>query len=481
MPDDAGSADGGPSARILIVDDEPAIVDSLRLLLETAGYAVASASTGGECVEAVTAHPSDLVLLDLMLPDRPGLAVLREIRKIDRALPVLMLTAYGSIETAVEATRCGASNFLTKPWNNSKLLLEIRQALERSRLEAENSRLRRQVASTGGGNTLIGDSDAIARVTALIDQVAPSHSTVLVSGESGSGKELVARAIHAASPRADRPFVTVDSSSIPAERLDSALFGHVKGAFEGATRDRQGCFAVANGGTVFLDEVSTLSSAIQAKLLHVLEEREFVPVGSNAAVRADVRIVAATNEDLETAAEQGRFREDLYYRLNVIGIAVPPLRERKEDIPQLVDEFLNHFCRREKQHFVDRQQRATLRFTPEAHAILMAHDWPGNVRELRNAVECAVVLATGEELPPDVLPASVTGTAGAPLGGGFSPRSGSSLAGMVEDYERQLLIGELERHGFNQTETAKTLRVALSTLNQKIQRLGINVKRRRSD
>ena len=485
MPDGVAATESHPSAgRILVVDDEPAIVESLRLLLESEGYQASSAATAGECLESIASEPQDLVLLDLMLPDRPGLEVLHEIRKIDGALPVVMLTAFGSIETAVEATRLGATNFLTKPWNNRQLLLEIRQILERRSLEAENARLRSQLGSSGSVEKLVRRSQAMQNVFALIDRVAPTSSTVLISGESGTGKELVARAVHERSARADKPFVTVNSETIPAEILESTLFGHVKGSFVGAARHREGCFAIANEGTIFLDEVSTLTAEAQSKLLHVIEEREFVPVGSHNPVQADVRIVAATNADLKAAVDEGRFREDLYYRLNVIGIVVPPLRDRTDDIAPLVDEFLTHFCRREKHHFLDHERNPTLRFTPEALRILQAHSWPGNVRELRNTVERAVVLANREELTPDVLPPSVlkgNSQSSHPDPAGFQRRSGASLSEMVEGFERRLLLDELEKHGYNQTETAKGLQVPLSTLNQKIRRLGIAVKGRRTD
>ncbi len=485
MPEGVAATESRPATgRILIVDDEPAIVDSLRLLLESEGYQVNSAATASECLESITSEPRDLVLLDLMLPDRPGLEVLHDIRKIDHTLPVVMLTAFGSIETAIEATRLGATNFLTKPWNNRQLLLEIQQVLARRRLEAENARLRSQLGSSGSSNRLVRKSRAMEAVFSLIDQVAPTSSTVLISGESGTGKQLVARAIHERSTRGDKPFVTINPETIPVELLESTLFGHVKGSFAGAARDREGCFAIANKGTIFFDEVSALSTETQSKLLRVIEEREFIPVGSIRPIQVDVRIVAATNEDLKAAADEGRFREDLYYRLNVIGIVVPPLRYRIEDIAPLIKELLTHFCRREKNHFLDHQQNSTLRFTPEALRILQAHSWPGNVRELRNAVERAVVLATGEELPPEVLPPSIlkgNRQSAHSDPAGFQRVSGASLSEMVEGFERRLLVDVLDKHGFNQTETAKDLQVPLSTLNQKIRRLGIEVKGRRTD
>ena len=484
MPEESPSTGGSPAARILVVDDEPAIVESLRAVLESSGYATLAAATGEACMQALARQPCDLVLLDLMLPDRPGLDVLTDVVAASPGTPVLMLTAYGSIEAAVEATRRGAANFLTKPWNNRQLLIEIEQQLARRRLEAENARLRRELRQAGATNSLIGRSEAMGSVLAMIRQVARTTSTVLVTGESGTGKELVARAIHEQSARAGANFVTVNSGTIPGEMLESSLFGHVKGAFPGADRDRPGCFESAHGGTIFLDEVGALSLEIQAKLLHVIQDREFVPVGSNERVQVDVRIIAASNEDLPTAVSEGRFRGDLYYRLNVIGVELPSLRERAEDIPLLVEEFLTQFCRRESNHFLGPDRRSTLRFSPRAQEILMSHAWPGNVRELRNVVERAVVLATQEELGPDLLPASTrtprgSGTARPAGQDARSRRPGERLPATVERFERQILADELEKHGFNQTETAKALGVALSTLNQKIQRLGIDTKRRR--
>ncbi len=482
MPDEAAVDAELARPRILVVDDEPAIAETLKLVLEDDGYDVSTAGTAGECLESIARAPCDLVLLDLMLPDRSGLDTLEDIRRIDRDLPVVMVTAYGSIDMAVKATRLGATNFLTKPWNNSKLLLEIGQTLERRRLERENARLRNELGMTGPLDQLIGKSEAMLRIFVLIRQVARTTSTVLITGESGTGKEVVARAIHNASPRAEKPFVTVSSGRIPNDMLESTLFGHVRGAFAGAVQDRPGCFEIADGGTIFLDEIGSLTAETQARLLRVIQEREFVPVGSDDPVRVDVRILAASNSDLARAVEQGRFRRDLYYRLNVIGIEIPPLRDRIEDVPLLVEEFLRQICRREHNHFLDQEGHSMLRFAPEARKILLAHNWPGNVRELRNVVERAVVLATREELGPEVLPTELAGARpphAAPPASSLAERSGESLAELVENYERRVLVEELERHGYNQTETAKALHVALSTLNQKIQRLGIDTKRRR--
>jgi len=481
-PGSKQSIDPPSRGRILIIDDEADIRDSLETLLTLERYSVSTAATGIEGIQAAARFPSDLVLLDLMLPDLSGLEVLEQIRKNDKSLPVVMLTAYGSVETAVKAIRLGANNFLTKPWNNEKLLLEIQQTLTRRRLEEENARLRGELQQRYSFENIVGKSDEMQRIFSLVEQVAPSRSTVLISGESGTGKELIAKAIHANSPRAGKPFVPVNSGSIPVDLIESTLFGHVRGAFTGAVQSRKGCFEIADGGTIFLDEVGTLGIDTQAKLLRVIQEREFMPVGSTETVRVDVRIVAATNEDLQIAVAEGRFREDLFYRLNVIGVHLPPLRERRDDVPLLVDHFLTEFCRREQNTFLDENNDSTLAFSSEAMRILLDHNWPGNVRELENVIERAVVLATNASLTPEVFPDSLLAANGVVVPRemrNFQPAAGASLSEIVEEFERKLVESQLEKHGYNQTETAKVFRVALSTLNQKIQRLGIELKKRR--
>jgi DNA-binding NtrC family response regulator len=304
---------------------------------------------------------------------------------------------------------------------------------------------------------------------------------VLIHGESGTGKELIAKAIHAHSPRVDKPFVAVNTSSIPVDLIESALFGHVRGAFTSAIASRKGYFELASGGTLFLDEIGTLGLDTQAKLLRVIQEREFMPVGSNETVRIDVRIVAATNDDLANLVEEERFRKDLYYRLNVIEIKLPPLRERREDIPLLSEHFLNKYSQ-ENQRFLEGNGRSKLRFAAEALQILLDHDWPGNVRELENVVERAVVLATQPEIPAELLPESLLGPNGfdhARIPANFKPAAGASLHETVDEFERQVILEALEQCAWSQTEAAKRLNVALSTLNQKIQRLNIDIKKRK--
>ncbi len=481
MPKAPSQAPRESKGKILIIDDEDAILESLETLLELEEYEVATAATAGSGVAALESTAFDLVLLDLMLPDRSGLEVLEDVRTTDQETPIVMLTAYGSIETAVQAIKLGANDFFTKPWNNEKLLIEIDQTITRRRLERENAHLKSVLKKRFGFANIIGKSESMQRVYDLVGQVAPSRSTVLIHGDSGTGKELIAKALHANSPRAGKPFVPVNTGSIPIDLLESTLFGHVKGAFTGAFQTRRGCFDVANGGTIFLDEVGTLEIETQAKLLRVIQEREFMPVGSTATVKVDVRIVAATNVNLEQQVREGAFREDLYYRLNVIEINLPPLVERMEDIPLLTEHFFDRYCQ-ENERFLDANGRSTLRFAPEAVRVLMDHPWPGNVRELENVVERAVVLATEPEVAVDLLPESLLGSDGSSrvrVPANFKPAAGASLYEVVEEFERRLIMEELEKCGWSQTETAKSLRVALSTLNQKIQRLNIDVKRMR--
>ena len=481
MPETAADAALETRGRILIIDDEEAIRDSLETLLELEGFEVKVTVDAGSGLRELSRRSYDLVLLDLMLPDKSGLDALAEFRETDTQTPVVMLTAYGSLETAIQAIKTGADDFFTKPWQNDKLVHDIDQIIESRRLAAENQLLRREVRQKYSFENIVGKSDAMQDIFRLISQVAPSRSTVLITGESGTGKELVAKAIHANSPRASKPFVPVNSGSIPVDLLESTLFGHIKGAFTSASATREGRFAAANGGTLFLDEVGTLRPETQAKLLRVLQEREFEPVGSNDTIKVDVRIVAATNEDLARMVAEGDFREDLYYRLNVIGMTLPPLRERRSDIPLLIRHFFDRFSA-ENEKFLDAAGRSKLEFTQDAMAILMDHEWRGNVRELENAVERAVVLATSEQVSAEVLPEALLehhGVAPRRLPIDFKPAAGASLPEMVEDFERRIVLDELEKAGWNQTETAKRLHVALSTLNQKIQRLGIDIKKRK--
>jgi DNA-binding NtrC family response regulator len=481
MPESSPAVGQDAKGKILIIDDEPEIRESLETLLELENYAVVTAPDGKTGLNLLSARAVDLVLLDLMLPDFSGIDVLERIREHDQETPVVVLTAYGSVENAVAAIKCGANDFFTKPWNNDKLLIEIDQTITRKRLERENAQLKSQLRQRYSFSNIIGKSASMQRVFDLVSQVAPSRSTVLIHGESGTGKELIAKAIHANSPRVDKPFVAVNTSSIPVDLIESALFGHVRGAFTSAIASRKGYFELANGGTLFLDEIGTLELDTQAKLLRVIQEREFMPVGSNETIRIDVRIVAATNDDLASLVEEERFRKDLYYRLNVIEIKLPALRERREDIPLLAEHFLNKYSQ-ENQRFLGDNGRSKLHFAAAALQIVMDHNWPGNVRELENVVERAVVLATEPEIPAELLPESLLGPNGIErpkIPANFKPAAGASLHELVDEFERQVILEELEKCNWSQTEAAKRMNVALSTLNQKIQRLNIDIKKRK--
>ena len=480
MPDQE-TPDNLPSrgGRILVVDDEPDVRESLEVLLSMEGYAV---DTAGNAAEGWTRFESahyDLVLLDLMMPDRSGMEVLADIRDRDRDTPVVMITAFGSIEVAVDAIKAGATDYFSKPWDNEKLLLEIARMIAARRLQHENLELKRALKQRYSFPNIVGKSERMLRILDLVGQVASSRSTILLTGETGTGKELIAKAIHSNSPRADHMFVAVNSGSLPPDLLESTLFGHVKGAFTSAVATRKGYFEVANRGTIFFDEISTISLETQAKLLRVIQEREFMPLGSTEVSRVDVRIIAACNGDLRKMVEEGKFREDLYYRLNVINIVLPPLRDRREDVPLLLEHFFQKYCR-ENEKFLDANNRSELRFEPDAMQILMDHAWPGNVRELENVVERAVVLATDPLVPVSVLPEHLLTAGGLRIRRDEMGRlpADASLFEMVADFERRTILDHLERHGWSQTEAAATLSLPLSTLNQKIKRLEIQIRRK---
>ena len=464
---------------ILVVDDEADIRDSLEYLLSDEGYRVVTAVNAADGLRKYEAGGHDLILLDLMMPDRSGLEVLRDIRQKDRETPVFVITAYGSVPVAVEALKAGASDFFEKPWKNEKLLIEIERMISGRRLASENVQLRRALKQRYSFPNIVGKGDRMVRVLDLVAQVAPSRSTILITGETGTGKELVAKAIHANSPRADQMFVPVNSGSLPPDLLESALFGHVRGAFTGAIAARKGYFEIADRGTIFFDEIGTIGPETQAKLLRVIQEKEFMPLGSSETVHVDVRIIAATNAELKRLVDEGKFREDLYYRLNVINIGLPSLRERKEDIPPLIEHFFVKYCR-ENEKFLEPDGRSRLRFEPEAVQLLMDHAWPGNVRELENVVERAVVLATEPVVPADVLPEYFLQAAGLRIRRDASGRlpADASLFEMVADYERRVILEHLEGAGWSQTEAAESLHVPLSTLNQKIKRLAIEVRKK---
>jgi DNA-binding NtrC family response regulator len=453
---------------VLIIDDEAAIRESLETLLEMEGYAVESADSGELGLARIGEHSFDLVLLDLALPDRNGMDLLAEIHAQDPQLSVIMITAYGTVENAVRAMQVGAANFIQKPWDNEKLLADVHAAIARHRAEEENVQLKRALKQRYNFENIVGKSEPMLKIFDLVGQVAASRSTVLLQGESGTGKELIAKAVHLNSPRRDHSFVPVNTGSVPPDLLESTLFGHVKGAFTSAIASKKGLFEIADRGTLFLDEIGTMNLDMQSKILRVLQDRKFMHLGGVHEIQVDVRIIAATNVDLQQQVREGKFREDLFYRLNVITIDLPPLRQRREDIPLLAGFFLDRYSKE--------NALALRRITTETLRALMAHAWPGNVRELENVIERAVVLSTEEQIGPDLLPDSIVGrSASFPA---LQHRPDASLFDIMEDGERRVIIDMLEKCNWNQTEAAERFHVPLSTLNQKIKRLNIEIKRK---
>lgn len=450
--------------RILVVDDEEVIRDVLGTLLEREGYDVAVAATAGEALSLFEAEPYDLVLLDLMLPDRPGLELMRDIRRQDPDAVVVIVTAYSSIEGAIEAMRDGAFHYIPKPFQNQEVLLTVRKGAEARRLTEENRRLKEELSKRYGLGRIVGKSETMRKVFDLVRLAGPSRSTILVEGESGTGKELVARAIHTHSPRSGAPFVTVNSGSMPADLLESNLFGHVRGSFTGAVANKKGLFEVAEGGSIFLDEIGTVGLETQAKLLRVIQEKEFMRLGSVETQKADVRIIAATNVDLKKMVGEGRFREGLYYRLCVITIPIPPLRDRREDIPLLADHFVRLYA--------SENNKPISGLEPESMKALLDYDWPGNVRELENAIERAVVLCSAGSIGLGLLPETVL----QPGRGEVLirlPENGSTYRDLIEEYERRLIRTALRRTNGVQKRAAELLKLKPTTLHEIIKRLEI--------
>ncbi|HVJ07507.1 MAG TPA: sigma-54 dependent transcriptional regulator [Acidisarcina sp.] len=454
--------------RILIIDDEAGIRESLQTLLTLEGYTVESANDGEAGLIEIDEKSFDLVLLDLALPGQNGIEILGHIRERQPQLPVIMITAYGTVDNVVDAIRAGAQNFVQKPWDNEKLLADIRSAIARHRAEEENVQLKRALKQRYNFENIVGKSENMLRIFDLVAQVAPSRSTVLIQGESGTGKELIAKALHANSPRRDKPFVPVNTGAMTTDLLESTLFGHVKGAFTSAIASKKGLFEIANNGTLFLDEIGTMGMDTQAKILRVLQDKRFMHLGGVQELQVDVRIIAATNVDLRQAVREGKFREDLYYRLNVITIDLPPLRNRREDIPLLATHFLKRYS--------DENGLELRHLAPEAMRALVDYDWPGNVRELENVIERGVVLSSGTSITSDLLPGHLTGSSYSSSLLEHNPDA--SLFDILEDIERRIIMDKLERSNWNQTEASEQFRIPLSTLNQKIKRLNIEIKKR---
>ncbi|MBF0513123.1 MAG: sigma-54-dependent Fis family transcriptional regulator [Desulfovibrionaceae bacterium] len=454
-----------PAPSLLVVDDDPGHLAMLTTLIRGWGYATEGAHSGEAAVETALRRPFDLILMDVRMAGISGIEALRAVKASNPAIPILIMTAYSTVESAVEALKAGAYDYLTKPLDFDVLRLSLARALEHAGLRKENEALRRELGQAEGVG-LIGASRAMRRVLDMVAMIAPSEATVLISGETGSGKELVARAIHKASARASGPLVAVNCAALAESLLESELFGHEKGAFTGAERRREGRFKQADGGTVFLDEIGEVSAAMQLRLLRVLQEREVVRVGGNETLPVDVRVLAATNRDLRALVADGRFRQDLYYRLNVVALHLPPLRERAGDIPLLAAHFLQKYGAKNKKNVQG--------FTPAAMDCLLRHPWPGNVRELENAVERAVVLSTGaiageRELPPELL-AGVAVTAPAaqnPVG------AAAALPVMLlEDAEKIAVLAAMREAEGNKSQAARMLGVTRKTLHAKLRKYG---------
>ncbi len=450
-----------PEARIVVVDDEAAQRDILGGFLRKQGYEVRDAASAPAALALLRGETVDLLLTDVKMPGMSGLDLLREARALNPELPVVVLTAYGSIEDAVAAMRDGAVDYLTKPVDLDAVLHRVRKVLERQRLMSENRALREALRGRYRLDGFVAESGKMQELLRLVHRVAPSTTTVLIRGESGTGKELIAQAIHYQSGRSARPLVKVNCAALPETLLESELFGHVKGAFTGAVADRAGRFEAAHGGTIFLDEISELSPGVQAKLLRVLQEREFDRVGSSRTLKVDVRIITATNQDLEAAVRERRFREDLYFRLNVLPILIPPLRERREDIPPLLDHFLRKYA--------GENNKVIRGLSREARDALLKYDYPGNVRELENLTERAVVLCRGDVIGLEDLPLGLH-EAGEPPGTASPP---GSLMAELETLERRMIEEALGRAEGIQTRAADILGISERALRYKLKKLGL--------
>jgi len=448
--------------RILIVDDEKSMCQFLSIMLRKEGYQITAVNSGKKALEAIVSTRFDVVLTDIRMNGMDGIEVLREIKKIDPTIPVVIMTAYASQKTAIEAVNQGAFHYLIKHAKNDEIKMVVRNALDMKRVRQENQLLRKQLKKASDLKTIIGKSEEMQGIYKMVDKVAETDSTILIVGESGTGKELIARAIHYRSTRANGPFVSINCGALPESLLESELFGHVKGSFTGAIRDKEGLFKVAQGGTFFLDEVGETSPTIQVKLLRVLQEREVIPVGGTNPIKVDVRLVAATNADLEKAIKQDKFRPDLYYRLNVIPIYLPPLRRRRDDIPLLV----SHFLKKLNEGLDAAKQKG---ISKEAMEVLVGYDWPGNVRELENVIERAVILEESGEITVTSLPEKLRcrepGTERI-----ITDRAQVTL----EELEREYLIKVLNDTNWQKKKASAILGINASTLYRKIQRYGLD-------
>ncbi len=452
---------------ILVVDDEPIMQEILSDFLHEDGFVVDIAASGEEGLEKARVTAYDCAIVDLMMPGIDGIETTQALKQLDDTLPVIMVTAFASVESAVEAMKKGAHEYITKPFKNDEVLLVVRNAIEHRRLQHEVVALRLALRDKYRFENIVGKNRKMQAVYALIGQAAPSRSTILIQGESGTGKELVAKAIHASSPRDARDFVVVNSGSMPSELLESNLFGHVKGAFTGAIANKKGLFEKADRGTIFFDEIGTVPLDVQAKLLRVMQEREFMRVGAVDTIKVDVRIIAATNEDLRHNVREGTFREDLYYRLNVISINLPPLRERNDDIALLAHHFLDKYA--------EENGRGEMELGADALEVLQQYQWPGNVRELENAIERSVVLAPHDgiiagQLIRDYIDPGLSPSNRLP----FPVLGEAALKDMVQEFQKTLIVRALDQSGWVQKDAAILLEVKPTTLNEMIKRYGIS-------
>ncbi|RJP18259.1 MAG: sigma-54-dependent Fis family transcriptional regulator [Candidatus Abyssobacteria bacterium SURF_5] len=457
--------------KLLVVDDEVKMRRVLQLFFEDSGYVVDQAENGEEALQELDSSRPDLVICDMRMPRMNGMELLRRIKLKSPELPVILMTAYGEVKTAVEAMKLGAESYVTKPLDMEELRILVGRAIEKTSLIKENLQLRAQLDSRFDLSNFVGESQVMRQVFKLIDQVAPTNTTVLVTGESGTGKELVARAIHSKSNRRQKAFVVVNCAALSEHLLESELFGHVKGAFTGAHSDRQGRFELADGGTLFLDELALMSIPLQGKLLRVLQEKEFEPVGGAKTIKVDVRIIGATNKNLERLLEEKTFREDLYYRLNVVEIRLPPLRERKEDIHLLLAYCINNLNRE--------LGKSVKGLSEEAYKLFLEYDWPGNVREMENLIERAMVLGKSDVLGPENFPAQIRRQReqiDSPknlLGQLKLPDAGISLIETVEEMEKRLIQEALEKTNGNKTKAAELLGVTRKIMRYKVEKYGL--------
>ncbi len=449
--------------KVLIVDDDASHRRMLEAVLTAEGYSVTHAEDGRQAVSAVEDRFYDLILMDVRMSRMSGIEALKEIKEISPGIPIIIMTAYASVGSAVDALKAGAYDYLTKPLDIDELKILIEKAFQFRRLEQENRYLKERIGDRFDFSNIIGRSDPMKRLFETVSLVAPTEATVLIVGESGTGKELIANAIHQNSPRRDKPFVTVNCAALPETLLESELFGHEKGAFTGATRRKQGRFRQAHTGSIFLDEIAETSAATQPKLLRVLQEQTFEPLGGSQTVKVDIRVIAATNRNLETEIEAGRFREDLFYRVNVVTLPIPPLRNRREDILLLSDHFLKIYA--------EKNRRLIKGFAPRATDLLMRYSWPGNVRELENAVERAAILARGDVITPEDLPEALKDpdedarSFQSPI---FRP--GTSL----KEMEKEMILQTLQDTHGNRTRTAEILGISRRTLQMKLKAYGVN-------